>query len=136
MWYESRRARNGGTLTASVEQDRPRLDRRNREHPVLVPTILRESFANRLLRRTRDRVQDLPVTSERSPQHDEPILDEGVHESCVFIPPVLVAQIPRPIPRPAALQAYGKVHPEHVTPNRATEITASGPSCNPSAESP
>ena len=61
-------------------------------------------------------MQDVAVTSERSPEHNEPIVDERVHESCVIIPAVLLAQTPRPIPGPAALQAYRKEHTGDVTP--------------------
>lgn len=115
----ARIARTRNLRLPTVEQDRPGLDGLDREHPVLVPTVLRESLPNRLLRRSRNGVQDVAVTSEWSAQHDETIVDERVHESRVLIPPVLLAQIPRPVPGPAALETYREEHSEHVTPRLA-----------------
>jgi hypothetical protein len=36
-------------------------------------------------------VQDLAVAGERSPEDDEPLVDQGVHASRVGIPAVLLA---------------------------------------------
>ncbi len=37
-------------------------------------------------------MQDLAVARERSSEHDEPVVDEGVHEPRVLIPVVLLTQ--------------------------------------------
>jgi hypothetical protein len=38
-------------------------------------------------------VKDLAIASQRSAEHDEPIVDEGVHEASVLSPTDLLAQI-------------------------------------------
>jgi len=58
-----------------------------------MPVVLCEALSDRLLRRRRDRVQDLALASKWSPENHEPIVDQGIHEPRVFIPAVLVAQI-------------------------------------------
>jgi hypothetical protein len=58
-------------------------------------------------------VQDLAATLERSAEHDEALVDQGIHEARMLLPAVLLTQIPRPIPWAAALQMNGEEHGEN-----------------------
>lgn len=60
-------------------------------------------------------MQDLAATLERSAEHDEALVDQGIHEARVLLPAVLLAQIPRPIPWAAALQMNGEEHGKNCT---------------------
>jgi hypothetical protein len=72
-------------------------------------------------------MKDLSIAGQRSAEHDEPIVDEGVHEVSVLSPAQLLAQISRPIPRTAALESHYEVHGRHVTPSTRWVRSTAGP---------
>lgn len=55
-------------------------------------------------------MQHFPLATDRSAQDDEPVLDQGIHETRVLIKAVLLAQITRPVPGPTALETDREVH--------------------------
>jgi hypothetical protein len=52
----------------------------------LAPRIARQRGTDGLLRLGLDDVHDPVVVAERAAEHDEPLIDEGVHEGCVGRP--------------------------------------------------
>jgi hypothetical protein len=67
-----------------------------------VPAVVRKTLSNRFLQGRRDRMQNIAFAGERSPEINEPFVDEKVHEARVLFPVVLLAQTTRPIPRTTA----------------------------------
>ena len=55
-------------------------------------------------------MQDLSLSVERPAQHDEPVLDQRVHELRVLLPAVLLAQIARPVPGTPRASRTAKKH--------------------------
>jgi hypothetical protein len=100
----------GRGLGAAVKQDRPGFDRLDREHPVPRPIVRRKPLPDCFLGSRRDRVQDLTVATEWASKHDEPILDERLHELGVLVPARLLAKVSRPVPWASTFEANGKEH--------------------------
>ena len=48
-------------------------------------------------------MQGLAVAFERPAEQDEAVVDERVHEVGMLVPGLLLAELARPVPRPAAL---------------------------------
>jgi len=61
-------------------------------------------------------VEDLAVASERTTEHDEPVVDQRVHEPGMLAKALLLAQVTRPVPRAAALEPDGEEHHRRVYP--------------------
>src|SRR5579859_895487 len=95
---------------APVEEDRPGLDRGDREHPVAVPAVLGQSLAHGPLGGGPDRMQDVPLAAQGAAQDDETLLDQRVHEPRVLGEPLLLTQATREVPRSAALEPDGEEH--------------------------
>lgn len=68
------------------------------------PVVLRQSVSNDLLRRSGNRVQDLPVALEWPSKYDEALVDQRVHEAPVLppTPPAHVDRATNPTNRRAA----------------------------------
>lgn len=64
-------------------------------------------------------MENLALARERSAQDEESVRDQGVHESRVLVPSVLLAKIARPIPWTATLEPDREEHDRDVTPGLA-----------------
>ena len=100
----------GAARAESVEQDRPWLDRRDRQHPVGRPVVRRQPVADLPLGTGADQMQDLAVAGQRPAEHDHALCDQFVHIRSVLVPTVLVTQVTGPVPWPATLQTHGEEH--------------------------
>ncbi len=60
-------------------------------------------------------MQDLAFAGEWASENYEPILDQGIHEPCVLLPAILLAQIARPIPWATALEANREEHAREIS---------------------
>ena len=55
-------------------------------------------------------MEDIALALQRSAEDDEALIDERIHEPRVLLPPVLLAQTARPIPRTSSLQTDREEH--------------------------
>lgn len=91
--------RSAMLVASPVEPQRPRIERADRQMTVLGPWVISQPCVNLQRVQAVDKMGGVVAGADRAAHDDQAIIDQMVHERCMFIPAVLLADSAGVVPR-------------------------------------